>query len=150
MCHMFPGFREKPAFPARDASINKRNLFLLSGRVVFHCRHKSQPEKQVLTDRKNNFQILIVCENKLSKTELYKSNFIKKITECNYLFIADIIVNHLYTLFLRSRKTNTKCYNKKRKKSVAGNIVASKKISFSDLCQARFSRSGKLRSNVKS
>ena len=37
------------------------------------------------------------------------------------------MVNHLYTLFLRSSKTNTKCYNKKRKKSVTRNITASKK-----------------------
>ena len=47
-----------------------------------------------------------------------------------YFPIADIIVNHLYILFLRSRKTNTKCDNKKRKKSVARNIVASKKYFF--------------------
>ena len=33
---------------------------------------------------------------------------------------------------------------------MAGIIVASKKISFSDLCLTRFTRSGKLRSNVKS
>ena len=118
-------------------------------------------------------QILVICKNKLSKAELYKSKYVKKITKCNYLFtflnspyflvnffvnffhqftfcfkfyfpIADVIVNHLYILFLRSRKTDTKCYNKERKKFVARNIVASKKISFSDLCQNRFSRSGKL------
>ena len=33
---------------------------------------------------------------------------------------------------------------------MARNIVASKKTLFSDLCQTRFSRSVKLRSNVKS
>ena len=165
MCHMFPCFREKPAFPTRDAPIDKRNLFLLSGRAVFRCRHKSLQEKWVPTDRKNNFQILIICENKLSKSELYKANFVEKITECNYLFTfynsphflvnffvipvhfhcftfcfkfyflsADIIVNHLYILFLCSRKTNTKRYGKKRKKSAPRKIVASKKISFSNLC----------------
>ena len=51
-----------------------------------------------------------------------------------YFPIADIAINHLYILFLHSCKANTKCYNKRRKTSVARNIVASKKISFSDLC----------------
>ena len=77
---------EKPAFPTRDAPIDKRNLFLLRGRVVSRCRHKSLQGKQVPTDRKSDFQILIICKNKLSKAELYKSNFEKKITGCNYLF----------------------------------------------------------------
>ena len=31
MCHIFPGVMEKPAFPTKDAPIDKRNLFLLSG-----------------------------------------------------------------------------------------------------------------------
>ena len=44
--------------------------------------------------------------------------------------MADIIVNHFYILFLRSRKTNTKRYNKKQKKPVARNIIASKKYIF--------------------
>ena len=44
--------------------------------------------------------------------------------------MADIIVNHFYILFLRSRKTNTKFYNEKRTKSVARDIVASKKCRF--------------------
>ena len=44
--------------------------------------------------------------------------------------MADIIVNHFYILFLRSRKTNTKFYNEKRTKSVARDIVASKKWRF--------------------
>ena len=67
---MFSCFREKPAFPTGDAPIDKRNLFLLSGRAVFRCRQKSLQEKYVPTDRKNNFQILIIYENKLSKAEL--------------------------------------------------------------------------------
>ena len=148
---------------------------------MFRCRHKRLQEKWVPTDRKSSFPSLIICENKLSKAKLYKSKFVKKITECNYLFTfqnspyflvnifvipvpfhyftfsfkfyfpnADIIVNHLCILFLRSRKTSTKFYKKNRKKSVARNIVESKKISFSDLCLTRFSRSGKLHSNVKS
>ena len=153
---------EKPVFPARDALIDKRNLFLLSGRAVFRCMHKHLEETYVPTDRKNNFQILIICGNKLSKAKFYKSNFVRKITECNYLVtfynspyfhvnffvipvyfyyftfcfkfcspIAGIIVILLDILFLCSRKTNTKCYNKKTiKKSVARNIVASNKISF--------------------
>ena len=33
-----------------------------------------------------------------------------------YYPIIDIIVDHLYLLFLRSRKTNTKCVNKNEKK----------------------------------
>ena len=86
MCHMFPCVVEKPTFPTRDAPIDKRNLFLLSERAVSRCRHKSLKEKYVPTYRESNFQILIICENKLPKTELYKSNFVKKITECNYLF----------------------------------------------------------------
>ena len=156
---MSPCVMEKPAFPTRDA-IDKINLFLLSRRAVSRCRHKNLHKKQVPTDRESNLQILMICENKLSKAKLYKSNFIKKITKCNYLFtfqnspyylvnffaiplfhyftfcfklycpIADIIVNHFYILFLRSRKTNIKCYTKKRKKSVARNIVASKKYCF--------------------
>ena len=78
---------EKPAFPTSDAPIYERNFFLLRGRVVSRCRHKSFQEKQVVpTDQKSNFQILIICENKLSKVELRKSKFVKKITECNYLF----------------------------------------------------------------
>ena len=80
---MFPCVMEKPAFPTRDAPMDKRNLFLLSGRTVSRCTRKSLQEKLVPTDRKVNFQILIICENKLSKVELYKSNFVKKITECN-------------------------------------------------------------------
>ena len=67
---MFPCFREKPPFPTRDAQIDKINLFLQVGRVVFRCRHKSLQEKYVPTDRKNDFQILIICENKLFKAEL--------------------------------------------------------------------------------
>ena len=47
---MFLCFREKPAFPTRDAPIDKRNLFLLSGIAVFRCRHKSLQEKKVPTD----------------------------------------------------------------------------------------------------
>ena len=138
---MFPCFREKPVFSTRDAPIDKRNLLLLSGRAVFRCRHKGLQEKQVPADRKS----------KLSKAKLYKSNVVKKITECNYLFaffvipvyfhyftfcfklhfpIADIITNHLYILLLRSRKTNTKCYTKKRKKSVTTNTVSPKKYRF--------------------
>ena len=31
---MFPGVIEKPAFSTRDAPIDKRNLFVLSGRAV--------------------------------------------------------------------------------------------------------------------
>ena len=148
MCHMSPCFRGE----TRAAPIDKRNLFLLSRRVVFRCRHKSFK----LTE-KNNFQILIICKSKLSKAERYKSNVIKKITDCNFTIslhfktfhifsstflvmsvhfhyftfclklkfpIADIIVNRLYILFLRSLKTNIKCYSKKRKKSVATNIDA--------------------------
>ena len=172
MCHVFPCVMQKTTFPSRNTPIDKRNLFLLSGRVVSHFRHESLQKKQVPTDRKNNSQILIICENKILKAELYKSNFVTKITECNYLFvfqnsphflvnlfvilvsfhyftfcfkfsfpIADIIVNHLYIRFLRSRKTNAKCYNKKTKKFMVRNIAASKKAQFSDLCQTRFSRS---------
>ena len=158
---MFPCVMEKPAFPTRDAPIGKRKLFQQSGRAVSRCGHESLQEKQVPTDRKSNFQILIICENKLSEVELYKSKFVTKITECNYLFtfqkspyfflnffvipahfhyfklyfkfyfpIPDIMVNHIYILFLRSRKTYAKCYDEKRKKSVARNIVASKKYRF--------------------
>ena len=174
MFRLFLCFMKKPDFPTRDAPIEKTNLFLLSGRAVFRYRNKSLQEKQAQTDRKNNFKILIICENKLSKAELQKSNFVKKIKQYNspyflvkffvipvhfhyftfcfklYFPIADITVNHLYILFLRSRKINTKWYNQKRKKSRARNIVASKNISIFDLCQNRLMHSGKLRSNVKS
>ena len=40
MCHMLPFVMEKPAFPTRDAKIDKRNLFLLSERAVSRCEHK--------------------------------------------------------------------------------------------------------------
>ena len=36
---------EKPAFPTKDAPIDKRNLFLLGGRAVSHCREKRLLEK---------------------------------------------------------------------------------------------------------
>ena len=49
MCHIFPCVMEKPAFPTRDAPIDKRNVFLLSRRAVSRCRHKSLHEKQVPT-----------------------------------------------------------------------------------------------------
>ena len=181
MCHMFPCVMEKTTFPSSNTPIDKRNLFLLSGIVVSNFRHESLQEKQVPTDRKSNSQILIIRENKILKAESYKSNFVTKITECNYLFIfqnppyflvnlfvipvsfhyftfcskfsfpiADIIVNYLYIRFLRSRKTNAKCYKKKRTKSMARIIAASKKTGFSDLCQTKFSRSRKLRTIVKS
>ena len=77
MCHVLPCFRGKLPFLTRDATIGK---ILLSGRAAFRCRHISLQEKQVPPDQKNNFQILIICGNKLSKAELYKSNFVKKVT----------------------------------------------------------------------
>ena len=83
---MFSCVMEKPASPNRDAPIDRRNLFLLSGRAVSSFRHKNLKEKQVPTDRKSDLQIQIICENKLSKAELYKSTFVKKMTECNYPF----------------------------------------------------------------
>ena len=83
---MFPCFTEKPAFGTRDPQIDKINLFLLSGRVVFRCRRKSLQENWVPTDRKNNFQILITFENKLFKAELQKLGSVKKTTVSNYLF----------------------------------------------------------------
>ena len=45
MGHMFPCVMEKPVFPTRDVPIDKRNLFLLSGRAVSRCRDKSLQEK---------------------------------------------------------------------------------------------------------
>ena len=36
-----------------------------------------------------------------------------------YYPIVDIIVNHLYLLFFRLRKTNTKCFHKNEKKPSA-------------------------------
>ena len=64
MCHMFPCVMEKSAFPIRDAPIDKRNLFLLSGRAVSHCRHKSL--------QKSWFQLI---EKKISN-----SNYLRKQT----------------------------------------------------------------------
>ena len=72
MGHLFPCIKEKPAFPITDAQIDKRNLFLISGRTVPRCRHKSFQEKEVPTDRESNFQILILSKNKLQKAELYR------------------------------------------------------------------------------
>ena len=122
MCHVFPYFREKPAFPTRDAPIDKRNLFLSSGRmvfrcmhkrnlflpsgrVVFRCTHKSLQKKVVPNDRKNNFKVLIICENKFQNPNLVNffvvSVHFYYFTFCFkfYFPIADIIVSHLYLLF---------------------------------------------------
>ena len=85
MCHMIPSVMDKPVFPTRDEPIDQRNLFLLSGKAVSRCKLNSLQEKQVQSDQKSNFQILVICENKPSKVKLDKSNFVKKITECNYL-----------------------------------------------------------------
>ena len=100
MCHVFPCVMQKTTFPSRNTPIDKRNLFLLSGRVVSHFRHESLQKKQVPTNRKNNSQILIICENKILKAELYKSNFVTKITECNYLFIFQNSPHFLVNLFV--------------------------------------------------
>ena len=43
-----------------------------------------------------------------------------------FKFYFPLAVNHLYILFFRLRKTNTKCYNNNNKKSVARNIAVSK------------------------
>ena len=51
-----------------------------------------------------------------------------------YFPIAAIIVSHVYILFLRSRKPNTKCYNKKRKKNPWLEIWLHLKNIVSDLC----------------
>ena len=44
--------------------------------------------------------------------------------------MTDIIVNHLYILFLRSCKTNAKCSHKKRKKFEVRNTATPKKYRF--------------------
>ena len=142
---MFPCFREKPVFSTRDARLDKRNLFLLSGRAAFRSRHKILQKSRFQVIEKNNFQILTICENQLSKSQIVKIKLCKdnhgvqlslyilklSIFSCDSIFsiffvipvhphyltfcfkfyfpIADIIVNHLYILFLRLRKINTKC-----------------------------------------
>ena len=157
MCRLFPFVMEKSAFPTRDA-IDKRNLFLLSGRAVSCCRHKSLHKKQVPTHQKSNFQILIICKNKLSKAELYKSNFVKKSrsatiylhfktlyifssTFLQFLFLFTIslfALNSIFLLQISSSVTFTYFFSvrvkpiqnvilKNEKKSVAKNIVESKK-----------------------
>ena len=78
MCHVFLFIMEKPAFSTKDALAGKKNLFLLSRKAVSRCRHKSLHKKQVPTDPKSSFEILIICENKLSKSDLYQSSFVKK------------------------------------------------------------------------
>ena len=45
MGHITACVIEKPVFPTKDAPIDKRNLFLLSGRVDSHGRHKSLQEE---------------------------------------------------------------------------------------------------------
>ena len=83
MCYRETSF----SYQGCTTSIDKRNLFLLNGRAVPRCRHKSLQEKFASpTDRKSNFQILIISKNKLSKGKLHKSKFVNKITECHYLF----------------------------------------------------------------
>ena len=67
---MIPCFRDKPVFSTRDARLDKRNLFLLSGRAVFRSRHKSLQKSRFQQIEKNNFQILTICEKELSKAKL--------------------------------------------------------------------------------
>ena len=62
-----------------------------------------------------------------------------------YYPIVDIIVNHLYVFFLRSRKTSTKCFNKNKNTPQPYHLdVASKICSWkcccikSDLCLRKY------------
>ena len=47
---MLPWFRQRQAFPTAHAPIHKKKLFLLSGRAVFRCGHKSLQEKSLQTN----------------------------------------------------------------------------------------------------
>ena len=57
MCHitarflfeiiLLPCDREMPAYPNRDALIDKRKYFLLSRRAIFRRRHKGLQEKKI-------------------------------------------------------------------------------------------------------
>ena len=42
---MFPCVMEKPTFPTKEATTDKKNLFLLSGRAISPCKHKSLQKK---------------------------------------------------------------------------------------------------------
>ena len=53
-----------------------------------------------------------------------------KIGNCVWQYGQSFCVYRPYILFLRSRETNAKCDNKKRKKSEARNIVAYKIFNF--------------------
>ena len=70
---MFPSVMKKPAFPTRDAQIDKRSLFLLRGRAVSGCRHKSLQEKQVPTDTTEK-----VMRKQISKSQTVKIKLCKK------------------------------------------------------------------------
>ena len=185
--------------------IVRRKQFLLSARAVFYCRYKRLQEKQLPTDRKNNYLgkqtlksrilLLKLCkenhrDNQKFRTFPFRLSFVLRqkqvvllqdfvhlhiaicphifptyndiitivektphsalssvifvismmlmnVFVCLYSFLnitvipvhfyclifcfkfyyptVDIIVNHLYLLFLRSRKTNTKCCDKNEK-----------------------------------
>ena len=92
------------------------------------------------------FFLLVKTVTETSRSQLWKK-------EHSLTNVTDFLASE--THFLSFSQINViiilKCCNKKQKqkKSAPRNIVASKQISFSDFGDTKFSRSGKLRSNVK-
>ena len=136
MCHIFPCATEKPAFPSRDASIDKKNLFLqvqewfpvIRTRVCKKSRfqliqkvisNSNSLWKQTLKSR--TVQMKLWKENNRVQLSLYilKLSIFSSRYFCNscsfslFHFLLEILffycTYHLYIHFLRSCKTNTKC-----------------------------------------
>ena len=121
MCYMFPCVMEKPAFATRDAPIDKRNLFLLSWWAISRCKHKSLKEK------------LSIFYCQLSSNSCYFSLFHFLLWILFFLLQISSSLTLTYFFFICVKPTPNVII-KNEKKSVARNTVASKKISFSDLC----------------
>ena len=111
ICHMFP--MEQPAFPTRNAPIDKRNLFLLSGRAVSRCWHKNLQEKYVLPNRKSNFLNSIYLrkqtfKNQIAQIKLCKENhevqlslYISKLSIFSCQLFCSSFPFHYFTFCLR-------------------------------------------------
>ena len=152
MSHIVPCLMEKSSFPNMDAPIDKRNLFLLSGRVNFPIAeyHRQSPSHQCVksVQIRSNFWSVFSCIQTEYGKILRISPYSVRMRENKDHKLLRIWTLFTQWYFFRSLKTYTKCYNKEQ--PVARNIVTSKTILFSDFCYTRFSHSRKLYSNVKS
>ena len=152
MGHIVPCLMEKTSFPNMDAPIDKRNLFLLSGRANFPIAeyHRQSPSHQCVksVQIRSNFWSVFSCIQTECGEILRISPYSVRMRENKDNKLLRIWTLFTQWYFFRSRKTYTKSYNKEQ--PVARNIAASKTMLLSDFCYTRFSYSRKLYSNVKS